>query len=150
MKKLNQLVVFTVLTLNAFLLINCNNAEQDALVPAKSLEAILFEIAELGRAEKKIISFEIIFDKQSNSYAYDDVEIVEHSKKVIDFVKGADPGYKYMGDSIEVTCTDAEGNETVTNCSDYACVGYHVALCVETGGCAKVCKVDATYYPPEL
>ncbi|MCB0376684.1 MAG: hypothetical protein KDD04_12250, partial [Sinomicrobium sp.] len=111
---------------------------------------ILSEIAKLGESEKKIVAFDIVFDKKSHSYSYTNVKIIKESLKIRDFIKGADPDFKYAENGIEVECTDAEGNVTVTSCPDYACVGYAVALCVESGGCAKVCKVAAKYYPSAI
>ena len=149
MKYIKPLILLIAILFSSFLVTHCNTAEE-ALTPGKSLEAILAEIAALGEAEKKIISFDILFDKKTGLYDYTNVKIIEQSKNIVDFAIGADPGFKYVENSYEVECTDTEGNITTTHCSDYVCVGYAVAACVENGGCAKVCKAEAAYYPSEI
>ena len=150
MKNLKPLAILILLILSTSLIMNCETTEQDTISPGENLEAVLSEIAKLGETEQKIITFEIIFDKRSGTYAYDKVEIIKESKQVIDFIKGADPAFKYMESSYDVECVDAQGNTTITNCPDYACVGYAVASCVENGGCAQVCKADGKYYPSAI
>ena len=150
MKNLKQTTILVLLALSVFLSSNCENTAQTEVSAAESLESILFEISELGKAKKKIVTFEILFNKQSSSYAYDNVRVIKESKKAMDFVKGANPGFKYAGGSYKVSCTDAEGTTETILCEDYACVGYAVAVCVESGGFAEICKTEATYYPPEL
>ncbi|MEM9687539.1 MAG: hypothetical protein AAF934_11555, partial [Bacteroidota bacterium] len=129
------------------LTVRCDDTPQNAAISGKSLETVLSEITRLGESEKKIITFDIVFNKHTNTYTYDNVRIIKESKKAIAFAKGADSSFKYMESSYQITCTDTEDHITVTNCPDYACVGMAVALCVESGGCAKVCKAKATYYP---
>ena len=144
---MKKLTIFALLIVSAFVTSRCDNTVSETPAPDESLKTLLSEIALLGEAEKKIITFDLLFDKHSNTYSYTNVEILKESKKMIDFVEGADPGFKYQGGTYEVECTDASGAITTTNCNDYACVGYAVASCVEGGGCAQVCKAKAQYNP---
>lgn len=143
--------VFSAVTLLTLFITFCNQKEEfNSLPSGKSLESILTEISTKATSENKIVKFTLLVYKGSiNTYGFENVEFLENSQDILDFNKGAQNAIaqKISDKKYLVDCTDTQGNTKSTSCNDYKCVGYYVALCVESGGCATVCKVDLTVAP---
>lgn len=78
----------------------------------------------LGESEKRIIAFDIVFDKHSNSCCYNHVGTMKHNKETIDFVESDDSDFK---------CVDKQRNVKIIVCPDNACVENVIVSCLKNG-----------------
>ena len=115
----------------------------------QSLESVLSDMSKTAKSENKVVKFTLLINKETNQYGFENIRLIENSREALDFSKGANQATsnRFSGGQYQVDCTDSEGNTTSTSCDDYVCVGYEVALCVESGGCSTVCKAELSIAP---
>lgn len=161
MKKLNYFKMFIILFLSLSLF-SCSKEdgsvsnESENVVVAKSgessLQEVLGELKALANFEGKRVAFDLEYS-EDGTYSSSNIRLIEN-----DFAGDFEVGMFTENDqplppgSVTVRCnTGSENPVTITICPDDSnqgnCVGSATIACLNSGGCATVCKVPAIIAP---
>lgn len=129
-------------------IISCSNTRDvdKSDVTIKDIEKVLENMKSLGDSEGKIVSFElknIIKEDYKKHF-----NLIENSKKILDFATGTIKKRTLQEDNYTVTCTWGDGTTKVTKCgANVGCAGQATWDCLENGGCTTICNAKITYKP---
>ncbi len=121
----------------AIFIVSCS---KETISETNSIDTIIDEISEIATNENKVITYEILSEK--DGYSFEKVNL-ETSKKFITNFEYNFSAARYSYVTIE--CSD--GTTTTCNADDGGCVGAAVRDCLDAGGCATVCRATVTYFP---
>jgi hypothetical protein len=130
------------------------NSEENLVINTEQksqISSIVSEMAQLGEKEGKIINYNISFE--NGIFKKENIELVSGSEFVNSFAKGFEQNVNSnRGNTTTITCTFPDGSTDSTTCpsNDGTCVGSAVLGCLNSGGCATVCRVAVTYVPSKF
>lgn len=148
MKNLAKIIL--VVFLMAFMS-SCTKTEEEDISGITQLEInnAIDQMKSLGDQKGKIVYFNVgnLLKEDYQNY----FEVVEDSKKVLDFSSGSDTSLQRAGDNYTVTCSWGNGESEVTECgSNVGCAGKATWECLENGGCATICNAKIMYIPSNI
>lgn len=120
---------------------NDGNNFQSASREAETLENILARMKAMAVEERKIITFDL--GLEDGIYNVSNIRFLEGFEEEFAFAYSSAGG-------VQVDCTVGE-TTTSTNCPDGpgqgSCVGTAVRNCLDSGGCATVCRAQIAMAP---
>ena len=136
---------------------------------SKTIEVIISEIEGIGNEANKIVEFDVS-TTDGISFDYNVTDLIDSSNQSWDYGFTAGFLQKSTSVSFEEMATSIEGGGIKVSCEKTGaitvcpkltgfgarlrqakCVGKAVESCLNSGGCAEVCKTTAlVYYYPEL
>lgn len=89
---------------------------------------------------------QIDFQYLNDHFAWSEIKVSDSKDFLIEFSKGYLAGVK-KDNKVTVTCTFEDGTSDSVECNseDGVCIGGAVSGCLNSGGCASVCRGKLTY-----